>query len=90
MDTGKVDVDSKDSFGRTPLSRAAENGHEAVFKMLLDTGNINAAAEDIYGRTAIQLSAFNHHGDVERLLLAYNVPIVSDLYGLQSLFHSTT
>jgi ankyrin repeat protein len=33
--TGKVDVDTKDSvYGRTPLSRAAENGHEAVVKLL--------------------------------------------------------
>ncbi|OJD10599.1 hypothetical protein AJ78_08434, partial [Emergomyces pasteurianus Ep9510] len=30
IDTGKVDVDSKDSYGRTPLSYAASNGHEAV------------------------------------------------------------
>ncbi len=50
--------------------------------MLLDTANIDAAAEDVCGLTALQLSAFKHHGDVERLLLAYDVPIVSDVYGL--------
>ena len=32
----KVDVDSKDSDGRTPLSWAMENSHEAVVKLLLD------------------------------------------------------
>ena len=33
--TGKVDVDAKDSIhGRTPLLWAAENGHEAVVKLL--------------------------------------------------------
>ena len=33
--TGKVDVDSKDSsYGQTPLSWAAEGGHEAVVKLL--------------------------------------------------------
>jgi len=31
---GKVEVDSKDTYGQTPLSRAAENGHEAVVKLL--------------------------------------------------------
>ena len=30
-----VDVNSKDSDGRTPLSCAAEKGHEAVVKLLL-------------------------------------------------------
>jgi ankyrin repeat domain-containing protein 50 len=35
LETGKVDVDSKDEdYGRTPLSWAAENGHEAVVKLL--------------------------------------------------------
>ncbi|KAF1994409.1 hypothetical protein P154DRAFT_527092, partial [Amniculicola lignicola CBS 123094] len=29
-----IDVDSKDKYGRTPLSWAAENGHEAVVKLL--------------------------------------------------------
>jgi len=32
--TGKANVDSKDENGQTPLSWAAENGHEAVVKLL--------------------------------------------------------
>ena len=40
LDTGKVDVDSKDSqYGRTPLSWAAAKEHKAVVKLLLDTGS---------------------------------------------------
>ena len=31
---GKVDVDSKDKYSRTPLSLAAMEGHEAVIKLL--------------------------------------------------------
>jgi len=89
LDTGKVDVDSKDNDGRTPLILAAWNGHLTVVKTLLNTANIDATAEDICGLAALQLSAFNRHGGVERLLLAYD-PIVSDIYGLQSLFHNTT
>ena len=34
IDTGKVDVDSKDSRSRTPLSWAAENGRDAVVGLL--------------------------------------------------------
>ena len=34
--TGKVEVTSRDSSGRTPISYAAEKGHEAVFKLLLE------------------------------------------------------
>jgi ankyrin repeat protein len=30
------DVNAKDKNGRTPLSWAAENGHEAVLKLLLE------------------------------------------------------
>ena len=34
-----ADVESKDSqYGRTPLSWAAEKGHEAVVKLLLEKG----------------------------------------------------
>jgi len=34
LDTGKVEVDSKDIYGQTPLSWAAQYGHEAVVKLL--------------------------------------------------------
>ena len=39
LETGKLDVDSKDSRGWTPLLWAAENGHEAVMKLLLETAS---------------------------------------------------
>src|SRR5205814_439592 len=45
-----VAVESKDSdFGQTPLSWAAENGHEAVVKLLLEKG-AQLESKDFYGR----------------------------------------
>jgi len=33
-----AELESKDKYGRTPLSYAAWNGHEAVVKLLLEKG----------------------------------------------------
>ena len=33
-ETGKVDVESKDDYGRTPLLLAAEKGYDAVVKLI--------------------------------------------------------
>jgi ankyrin repeat protein len=33
-----AEVDPEDSYGRTPLLLAAENGHEAVVRLLLEKG----------------------------------------------------
>jgi ankyrin repeat protein len=49
LETGKVDVNSKDKFGWTPLSRAAENGHKAVVNMLLETGKVDVDSKDKFG-----------------------------------------
>eukprot|EP00930_Biecheleria_cincta_P031978 TRINITY_DN22187_c0_g2_i1.p1 TRINITY_DN22187_c0_g2~~TRINITY_DN22187_c0_g2_i1.p1 ORF type:complete len:845 (-),score=203.92 TRINITY_DN22187_c0_g2_i1:83-2617(-) len=47
----KADVDTKDSFGQTPLMMAAKKGDQAVVKALLDAG-ADAAATDSLGRSA--------------------------------------
>jgi ankyrin repeat protein len=51
--TDGVGPDSKDKYGRTPLSWAAENGHEGVERLLIDKGTI--MPEDFYGHQALFL-----------------------------------
>jgi len=54
--------------GRTPLSLAAEKGHDIDVKMLLATGNVNIESKDTYGRTPLSWAAGNGHYAVVKLL----------------------
>jgi ankyrin repeat protein len=63
-----VDVNSKGKNGRTPLSWAAENGHEPVAKMLLQRGaNINAQSGH-FG-SMLNTAAFGGHVRLLQLFL---------------------
>ena len=65
-----IGADSKDSYGRTPLSWAAQNGREAVVKLLLATDKVDADSKDNYDQTPLWLAARNGHEAVVKLLLA--------------------
>jgi hypothetical protein len=69
-------VDASDNRGRTPLSRAAEGGHEAVVGLLLEKG---AAIElqDSDGRTPLWWAAEGGRQAVVRLLLENGAAIES-------------
>jgi ankyrin repeat protein len=65
------DLDGRDSYGRTPLSLAAENGHEDVVSVLLLNDSVNINNKDIrYLRTPLSWAAGNGHYGVVKLLLA--------------------
>ena len=68
--THRYDLDSKDDYGRTPLSRAAEGGHEAVVKLLLDErADLDVNCKDRNGRTALLWAAEKGHEAVVQQLL---------------------
>jgi ankyrin repeat protein len=53
-------VESKDEDGRTPLSLAAEKGHESVIKQLIERG-ADLESKDKYGLTPLSWAAENGH-----------------------------
>ena len=62
-------LDLKDSYSRTPLSWAAENGHEVVVKLLLEKGAELETKDKKYGRTPLSRAAENGYEAVVKLLL---------------------
>jgi ankyrin repeat protein len=53
LNTGKVDIDSRDKYGQTPLWWAAAREHKAVVQLLLATGKVDINWQDEYRQTLL-------------------------------------
>lgn len=56
-----IGVNVKNSYGRMPLSLAAEGGHEAVFLLLPEREDVKADSKDNDGRTLLLWPAQEGH-----------------------------
>jgi ankyrin repeat protein len=63
-----LDLNSKDTYGRTPLYIAAEKGASVLIRMLLDKGADVNAQGGVHGN-ALQAALYNGHKEVVTLLL---------------------
>jgi ankyrin repeat protein len=83
----RYELDQRDTNGRTPLSWAAENGHEAIVKQLLDTGKVDVNSKDNSGLTLLSWAALNgQEATVKQLLDSGKVDVdPKDNYGLTPL-----
>jgi len=66
-----VNPNRPDVGGQTPLSWAAENGHDAVVKVLLGWGDVSPNRPNIHGQTPLFLATKNGHNGVVKLLLGW-------------------
>ena len=65
-----ADPNSKVDFGKTPLSKAAEEGHEAVVRLLLSRDAVAVDSQDNEGQTPLSWAAERGKEAVVRLLLS--------------------
>ena len=61
-------ADSRDDGGQTPLSYAAEEGHEGIVKLLLSRDDVTADSQDRYSQTPLSHAAARGHKAVVDLL----------------------
>ena len=64
-----ADVNAKDSFGMTPLNRAAGNGHKEILELLISKG-ADVNAKNAEGDTSLHSAADRGHKEILELLIS--------------------
>ena len=64
-----ANINARDWDGRSPLSRAAEEGHKAVVNLLLARNDVEVNSKDKLGQTPLSHAAKEGHEAVVQLLL---------------------
>ena len=65
-----INPNRSSKYDETPLSFAAQNGHEGIVKLLLERGDVKPDTPDtIYGQTPILRAALGGHEGIVKLLL---------------------
>jgi len=68
-----ADIETKDTkYGQTPLSWAAQNGHEAIVELLLEKNADTETKDTKYGQTPLSWAAEDGHEAIVKLLLEKN------------------
>jgi ankyrin repeat protein len=70
LQLGNVDVNCKDTYGRTPLSLAAGSGRTAIVQMLLDQDGVDVNSRDSTGQTPLFVAVLEGHKETVHLLLS--------------------
>ncbi|ERF73160.1 hypothetical protein EPUS_03001 [Endocarpon pusillum Z07020] len=85
--TGRVDVNSTNRHGYTPLSEAIQEGRASVVQLLLDHDEVDLNLQDDKGRTALHRASSKRKTDMVTLLLGTgNVDVnLKDGFGKTSL-----
>ncbi|KAM7184184.1 hypothetical protein V8F20_012322 [Naviculisporaceae sp. PSN 640] len=78
LTTEGLNIDSKDAFGRTPLSWAVIGGHDIVVQLLLDNGAKTNAADE-FRWTPLLWAVQNGHETIIQMLLNAGADIESKL-----------
>ncbi len=68
LESNKVDANTKDENGRTPLLSAARKGHKAIVKLLLEDNKVDVNAKDYNRWTPLSWAARKGHEAVVKLL----------------------